>query len=285
MMQSQRIVVSFSGSAVAIEVADALIAEIVDFLIHPTLRDDSKIPHCTFRVQIAEEDQPIYTLTQDDEQKYLGDSLGSLAEVLQSIVCHELADRSRDGLLLHAAALVDAGRGVLIPGGIGAGKSTLTTWLLSKGLGYMTDELVYIPWGTNELHAYPRPLHLKYPSRAVLTAENVDYEQSRLLMSSSFSDMVAVEAFTSHQITHPMPLSLAFFPRYQPQGEAQWQPLSAAQTAQYLMSSLVNARNLPDHGFHEAARLARLAQGVAFQYSHFNQIEEHLAGILTFTCE
>ena len=104
-------------------------------------------------------------------------------------------------------------------------------------------------------------------------------------MSSSFSDMVAVEAFTSHQITHPMPLGLAFFPRYQPQGEAEWQPLSAAQTAQNLMRSLVNARNLPDHGFHEAARLARLAQGVAFQYSHFNQIEEHLAGILTFSCE
>jgi hypothetical protein len=277
----QRTVVNFAGSAVAIEVADARIAEIVDFLIHPSLVDDSKIPHCTFRVQIAEEDQPNYTLTQDDEQKYHGDSLGSLAEVLQSMVCHELADRSRDGLLLHAAALVDAGRGVLIPGGIGAGKSTLTTWLLSKGLGYMTDELVYIPWGTNELHAYPRPLHLKHPSRAVLAAENVDYEHSRMLMSSTFSDMIAVETFTQRQITHSMPLELALFPRYDAKSEFRWHNLSPAQTGQHLMQCLINARNLPNFGFDEVARLARMVKGYFFQYSNFDQIEDYIKNILT----
>jgi hypothetical protein len=285
MMQPQRIVVSFAGSAVAIELADVRIAEIVDFLIHPALIDNTKEPHCTLRALVTEEEQPVFTLYLDNEQKYHGTSMGSLAEVLQSMVCHELADTSRDGLLLHAAALADAGRGVLIPGGIGAGKSTLTGWLLSKGLGYMTDELVYVPWGSNDLVPYPRPLHLKYPSRSVLAAENLNYEQSKVLMSSSFSDMVAVEAFTPQQITQAMPFKLALFPAYRPQGAVIWQPLTPAQIGQHLMGALVNARNLPDHGFHEVARLARLAEGYAFQYNHFNQIEEPLAGVLTFKRE
>jgi hypothetical protein len=71
------------------------------------------------------------------------------------------------------------------------------------------------------------------------------------------------------------------FPTYQPQGEPDWEPLSLAQTGQLLMQSLINARNLAHHGFHEAARLARIAPGYRFSYAHFNQVEEQLAGVLS----
>ena len=63
--------------------------------------------------------------------------------------------------------------------------------------------------------------------------------------------------------------------------EPLFEKLSAAQTAQYLMESLINARNLPHHGFHETVRLARRGiQGCRQVYSHFSQVENQLAQVL-----
>ena len=277
-----RVVVSFAGSAVAIEIADVLIAEVVKFLIHPSLMDNDKTPQCTFYVQISNEEPKTYTLLQDSRKISDDISIGNLAEILQSKICYELANRSTSGLLFHAASLADGERGVLIPGGIGAGKSTLTSWLLSKGLGYMTDELVYVPFGSVEIQAFYRPLHLKHPTRSVMAGYDMDYGNARQLLSSSFSDLVAAETFTNQQITHAIPLKLALFPQYNVSGEFRWQKLSSAQTGQYLMQNLTNARNLPDHGFHEVARLARMLSGYEFQYNNFNQIENYLNDILAF---
>jgi len=59
--------------------------------------------------------------------------------------------------LFHAAALAWQGRGLLLPGKISAGKTTLTAWLLSRGLDYLTDELVFIPQGTVAVRGLARP--------------------------------------------------------------------------------------------------------------------------------
>ncbi|MFN8459220.1 MAG: hypothetical protein U0401_31985 [Anaerolineae bacterium] len=50
-------------------------------------------------------------------------------------------------------------------------------------------------------------------------------------------------------------------------------PLSQAQAGLALMQCLLNARNLPEHGFPEVTRLIRQVPAYHLGYSHFGQLE------------
>jgi hypothetical protein len=62
------------------------------------------------------------------------------------------------GLRLHAGAVAYGDRAVLLPGAMGAGKSTLTAGLVARGGEYVTDEVAALA-GT-AVRSYPRPLSL-----------------------------------------------------------------------------------------------------------------------------
>jgi hypothetical protein len=65
---------------------------------------------------------------------------------------------------------------------------------------------------------------------------------------------------------------LILFPHYQPGASLNWRPLTKAQAGLHLMECLVNARNLPDHGFAEVARMAKMAPAYRLEYSRFDQL-------------
>jgi hypothetical protein len=79
------------------------------------------------------------------------------------LVALVLALRWRGLFHLHAGALVaPGGRGVLVAGGAGAGKSTLTVALLEQGCDYLGDDAVLLRagGGAASVLALPRPFHL-----------------------------------------------------------------------------------------------------------------------------
>jgi hypothetical protein len=76
------------------------------------------------------------------------------------------------------------------------------------------------------------------------------------------------------------PLGLIVFPRYLPGSDLALRPLSKAQAGLALMECLVNARNLPGHGFSEIARLARRAPAYKLNYADFDQIGERIEMLL-----
>jgi hypothetical protein len=64
---------------------------------------------------------------------------------LKALLTEELCSLPADGgLLLHAALLESRGRGLLLAGQPGAGKTTLTVALATRGLSYATDDLVRV---------------------------------------------------------------------------------------------------------------------------------------------
>jgi hypothetical protein len=279
-----RRLIHFAGSTVGLECTGERTGRIADFLIPPSALVTDQPTHITLRMETDEATSPVtYCLFAGDQQIFRTENPGDLAEQTLSQVCHQLATESRPGLLLHAAALSDCSRGVIIPGGCGAGKSTLTAWLITHlGLVYLSDELVYFSPGSGTFDAFTRPLHLKRPSRPVLKPffdlERLDEAQ---IISSSFSDMVAPRVFAPG----PNPSAqfspdLLFFPHYQPDCAPTWKELSPAEICFLLMQSLINARNLPGFGFDEAVRLSKLGRGYAFTYSHFDQIENRVRDVL-----
>jgi hypothetical protein len=282
--QMQRRLICFAGSSVVTEYEGQRAARIVDFLYQhmPAGDDRGSAPHVTYRVASGGEAGKL-ALYQGADLLYEGDCEATLAEMLLGETGHSLADKSRGGLLFHAGALVWKGKGLLLPGDIGAGKTTLTAWLALKPTGsleYLTDELVFFPDGADAMQTYTRPLNLKRPARTALE-DLFDFEgDSNGILSTPYGDLISPDLVNFAGPRDETPLSLIVFPRYAAGNEFELKRLSKAQAGLALMECLVNARNLPEHGFRELARLARTAPAFKMSYAHFDQIGEGVEALI-----
>jgi hypothetical protein len=215
---------------------------------------------------------------------YKGGGAAKAADLLLSQSCYHLADRSQGGVLFHAGALARPGQGtgLLLPGGIGAGKTTLTAWLLTRGLDYLTDELAFVPDGAETMQTFARPLNLKRPARAALRGCFNFKRHADRMLSTSAGDLISPDALQPTRLAGAPGdtlVSLIIFPRYQAGSHFVWQPLSKAQAGLALMKCLVNARNLPEHGFPQISRLAKTVPAYHMTYADFDQVEAQLEGL------
>ena len=279
MSANHRRFVTFAGSTIVIEYNGPGPAAIVDFLYRHIPADSNIPPHTTYRIIPGDQPERM-ALYRGDTLIYAGDSEATLAELLLGDSCRHLAEHSRDGLLFHAAGLAWQGKGLFMPGGIGAGKSTLAALLAMEGLDYLADELVFVPCGADTMQTFTRPLNVKKTSRTALQ-HRFDFEKHAAHISSTFhADLIPPTLLKPANTLSEPPLSLIIFPRYLPSSDFVLRTLSGAQAGLALMQCLVNARNLPDYGFSEIARLAQTAPAYQMSYSDFDQIRERVEALL-----
>ncbi|MDX1522257.1 MAG: hypothetical protein R3264_11555 [Anaerolineae bacterium] len=266
---------AFAGSTVAVTSQGSLAQSMVQFLFNHLPADEAGVSHTTFRL-VDDAGAEAVSLHQDEQLLVDGASAVAGAERLLGEVCHQLAVQSRGGLLFHAAAVGKDGWGLMLPGQSGVGKSTLTVWLVTQGFSYLTDELAFIPTGTTTLQAFPRPINLKPVARSVVS-QFVDVQaHPQQVWHSRHTTLLLPAALNSDFTFYQPPLHHLVFPHYRPGGEFGLQPLTKAQAGLELMQCLVNARNLPGHGFNEITRLCGQVTAHRLTYSHFSQLASWL---------
>ena len=62
---------------------------------------------------------------------------------------------------IHGAAVEWQGRAYLFLASTTSGKSTLTSYLTSKGFGYIAEDCILLDRTSFEIHPYPTPIHLR----------------------------------------------------------------------------------------------------------------------------
>jgi hypothetical protein len=264
--------VCFAGSRVRLEFNGSGAGELIDFLFHDMPQDGGPEPHVTIRVNAAEDGE--LSFVEDDLAGYHDHGRArDLASALQDRVAFHLSDRSRGGLLFHAAAVSWRRCCLVMPGASGAGKTTLTAWLVRKGFTYLTDELVYVPFGGRSVQPLTRPLNVKTAGRTALAGTVVDFDAAPAILSGSRVTLAPAAALGDTAANRTGEIAAIVFPRYEPGVRMEAEPLPRAQTAMNLMGGLINARNLPGHGFAEVAKLAREISGWRLRYSAVDQIE------------
>ena len=80
-----------------------------------------------------------------------------------STVVHTLTRRlieEADALGIHAGGVARDGVAVGLPAAMESGKSTLTAALVRAGFSYLTDEAVFLDWGTRKVIPFPKPISL-----------------------------------------------------------------------------------------------------------------------------
>jgi len=265
--------ISFAGSTVRVEYEGDDATWLADFLFARMPRDSSgHAPHATLSLTRDERegDEPTFSLAHDGRINFSRLSGGAAGRHLLERLLFHLADRSRDGLALHAAALSRGTGCVLFPGTTGSGKTTLSAWLATQGYTYLTDELVFVPAGSNEVVPFVRPLNVRKRAVSVLGLTDEPHHSARLL---SGPDITLYWPDVEHRVPEvPVSISRIVFPKYDATATFEATRLSKAEAGLGLMSCLINARNLEGHGFSEVARLVKTAPCFEVRYPDFSRL-------------
>ncbi len=269
--------VSYGGTTLSIEYNGQKAAEVIHFLFQHLPPSTHRQPKLSYR--LVDQTTGVIQFYREEKELFVTKKIGSIAEFLLGEVCHQLAAHCQQGLLFHAAGLAWQGHGLILPGASGVGKSTLTTWLLSRGFDYLTDELIFVPFLSEIIDAFHRPLNLKITARSAI--ESIIDFTDQTILSSSHVDLVSPYQIRQKNHYSQPRLKLILFPQYRPSVSLDVQALTKAQGGLELMKALVNARNLSDHGFSETTRLARQAPAYKIQYSEFADIDSQIKALLT----
>jgi len=225
------------------------------------------------RITIREQDTGGFSLQIDDEIEFEGLDKDDLFLSLIGEVVQTLITEIQSGVAIHAGAVSWNGKGIILPGTTGAGKSCFCAWLAGHGFKYLSDECVVLRPDVPCFTALPRPLILKE-------------ETSLSLLNGGAENLLALGAGAafwpkSSVLTgQPHNCHLVLFPRFASGSEFRLDKLSPAQAALELMACNVNARNLPDHGFGIVTAFAQEVPAIKVEYGAFQQLQDAIDAVL-----
>lgn len=199
---------------------------------------------------------------------------GDLIYHLSDRIVFHIADKVEQQHCLHAAAVMAGNQACVIPAKSGAGKSSLTAWMVANGFAYITDELIVVDQ-LGKITGVARPIQIKPKGLQVI--------QPLLTESASIYAGQLANAVTASmlggEVANPEPanIGLVLFPQFEANCGFQLQQLSSAEAGMRLMSNHVNARNLKDHGFRAMMKLIRETSCYSLEYGGFDQLPADFA--------
>ncbi len=211
-------------------------------------------------------------LSLNEESIYAGPSISNVIALLSREVIAKCVESFSGGLALHAGAVSWKQDAIIFPGVSGVGKTSLTAWLVSHGFHYLTDEALTLDSDQMLVEGFNRPMNVKAggleaiqsmvtkPFRAICT----DLNEGVILVSPEMLGGTSMKNLAR--------LQMIVFPNFIAGSAYSFTKLSAAQTAQELLATLINARNLAAKGLDPVSLLARKIQGFRLQYGEFTQL-------------
>lgn len=270
--------VAFAGSRVRIDYRGRTAGDIVEFLFRDVGDTPDDELHGTFAVD-SDDEKNLVVVRVESDVRYQGSSAADAARVLQESTSYALAAASVNGLLMHAGAVSLGGRAVLLPGTSGSGKTTLAARLLLGGFAFLTDELALVLHESRRVLALPRPLNVKAAGRDAVAGLG-DAQGWSSLTSTVTTLLQPPAARVLDTIADEQRLVAVVFPRYRTGMTPRLSPLSRSESGLRLMGCLLNARNLPEHGFPAVSAFARLVPAYALEYGDATEAGKYVEEVI-----
>lgn len=232
-------------------------------MVLPDWPDASPHVHCALQQKTG-----MYALQKADGSPIAQGPLGEVIEVIARMVADDAVACYQDGLALHAGCVAWGTRGLLIPGISGAGKTTLTAWLLHQGAAYVTDELVLVSRERGLATGWGRPLHVKQGALDRVTA----WAQPCQPLHHRYGAFVPHAALGAACQT-PVKPRIVLFVHHVRDAQLSLQRLTRAQAAHRLWSVTANTVRLPQRGFAQVAALCRQVCAWDLTYADVDQLQ------------
>lgn len=157
-------------------------------------------------------------------------------------------------VLLHAAAVEQAGRAVILSAPMESGKTTTAAGLVGAGMRYLTDEAVALDPATLEITPFAKPLSVDRGSWDVLSELRPEVAPS---ISGYLRRQWPVPALRINGLEPTVGAvpALVVLPRYQRGGPTRLTPVSRAQTLKALLDQSFTFARHPRRDFASCAAL------------------------------
>ena len=213
------------GFAFGLEADDARLVAYMERL-YASFPDPGRARHC-YRLRDRHGDDARSELWLDDQR--VGEA--EAPEGLVATLVHDLNRRALDGsehLILHAGGIEHDGVGVIFPGAMEAGKTTLAAGLVRAGFGYLTDEGVAVDRDSLRIHPYPKPLSVDRGAWPLFPELEPDAD---LATDGYKADQWQVPPadIRADALGQPCAIALIVFPKYEAGAETSVEPLGRAE--------------------------------------------------------
>jgi len=189
-----------------------------------------------------------------------------------------VANVAHQYLIIHSAIIEKDGRGLILPGTPGSGKSTLCAALVNQGWRLLSDEMALLSITDGLVYPAPRPVSLKNKSIQIIKqfAPNAIFGDVVMdTLKGDISHMVAAkEAIVEQEV--PVKPALLVFPHYQENSKKQLIVQKKSRALMALGEHAFNFNVLGDAGFDCMANLVEQVDCYDFTYS---DLESALSGI------
>ena len=270
-VNTRRKTIRLGSSQVAVTYPQAL-DHWFDGLIEPA--DENIAPHKWVRLS-AHKTPGSFEVVTSGNAPATGLDLGQALATFWERVSFLLVDDLRDAMALHAAALRQENRFVLLPGHTGSGKTRLSLWYRAQGFDLGTDEIVTASPGPDGIGsvvlsgALARPVILK--SMVDVNALLRPGEAPVAQQNSSYGLLLRLEGGMQWTQT-AIDRGLIVFPHFRPGAPLKITPLTAGESCLRLIGNCLNVRNLSRGGLPLASLLARHAQAISLEYGDTLQL-------------
>ncbi len=263
--------VGFCGQYVTIIYSGLDAEALVDFLCIdlPAPTDLIVSEQCIYNIAITRKNKIIF-LHRGEELLYFGQCRYSLAYVLINDIIYQLIADNDYGHAIHAAAVMYNDGCLLLPGKSGTGKSTLTSWLVSRGCHYLTDELIIIRNGDRRVYPFTRPINIKAGATTAVSSF-LTVDKKRILVGQTGFMLPHRLINTDFSLVYPS-LSHILFPEYKTAVPAKVTRITSAEGCLKLMGCYVNARNFRKHGISKMAAMVRNIPFYKLTYGSFDDL-------------
>jgi HprK-related kinase A len=186
---------------------------------------------------------------------------------------------------VHASVMSRDGRGVLMAGSPGQGKTTLAAGLLARGWSYFSDEFALIDPDTRQLEPYPKTLCIKAGSFDTLRRAGLSLDPNRVLHKGTKGPVCLLDPLSVNPraVSPPCPVRVVVFPEYAAGAEPRIEPVSRARALYELVQVSFNFSKFRGEGFRLLAAVVREASCIRMRTGDLADscrlLEQHIDGL------
>jgi hypothetical protein len=169
-----------------------------------------------------------------------------------------------DVLALHAGAVADGGRAILLPGPPESGKTTLVGALVQGGAGYLSDEAALVDMVTGRLHPYPRALTMDGGSVAALGIHPAVLPDFHDYPGLQYH--VRPHDLRGRCLSGPVPVGLVVFPRFREGSPTRLDRVSRAAALCRMAENSFNFGRVGSAGLRALDHVVRTSACYALEY-------------------